>query len=41
LFEPMTNDDMITCLLFFDEVTLENSPLKVIPGNHRGPLYSH
>lgn len=40
-FEPMTNDDMITCLLFIDEVTLENGPLKVIPGSHRGPLYSH
>ncbi|UCF76928.1 MAG: phytanoyl-CoA dioxygenase family protein [Betaproteobacteria bacterium] len=40
-FEPMTNDDMITCLLFIDEVTPENGPLKVIPGSHRGPLYSH
>ena len=37
----MTNDDMITCLLLFGEVTLENCPLKVIPGNHQGLLYSH
>jgi len=40
-FEPMTNDDMITCLLFIDDVTLENGPLEVIPGSHKGPLYSH
>ena len=40
-FEPMTNDDMITCLLFVDDVTLENGPLEVIPGTHKGPIYSH
>ena len=37
----MTNDDMITCLLFIDDVTLENGPLEVVPGTHKGPLYSH
>lgn len=41
LFQPMTNDDLITCLLFLDEVTLENGPLEVIPGSHKGPLFSH
>ena len=41
LFQPMTNDDMITCLLFVDEVTLENGPLEVLPGSHKGPLHSH
>ena len=40
-FQPMTNDDIITCLLFLDDVTMENGPLKVIPGSHKGPLYSH
>ena len=40
-FQPMTNDDMITCLLFIDDVTLENGPLEVIPKSHRGPLYPH
>lgn len=39
-FQPMTNDDLITCLLFVDEVTLENGPLEVVPGSHKGPLYS-
>ena len=40
-FQPMTNDDMITALLFVDDVTLDNGPLEVVPGSHRGPLYSH
>jgi len=40
MFQPMTNDDVITCLVFMDEVTEENGPLQVIPGSHRGPLFS-
>ncbi len=40
-FQPMTNDDMITCLLFVDEVTLENGPLEVLPGTHKGELHTH
>ncbi len=40
-FQPMTNDDVITCLLFIDDVTLENGPLEVIKGTHKGPIYSH
>lgn len=39
-FQPMTNDDMITALLFVDDVTLENGPLEVVPGSHTGPLHS-
>ena len=38
-FQPMTNDDLITALLFVDDVTLENGPLEVVPGSHKGPLY--
>lgn len=41
LFQPMTNYDMITCLLFMDDVTVENGPLEIIPGSHKGSLYSH
>ena len=41
LFEPHSNDDMITVLYFLDEVTLENGPLEVVPGSHTGPLYDH
>ena len=40
-FQPMTNDDMITALLFMDDVTLDNGPLEVVPGTHKGPLYTH
>lgn len=40
-FQPMTNDDLITALLFVDDVTLENGPLEVVPGTHKGPLFSH
>ena len=39
-FQPMTNDDVITALLFVDDVTLENGPLEVVPGSHKGPLYT-
>ncbi|NNF77971.1 MAG: phytanoyl-CoA dioxygenase family protein [Rhizobiales bacterium] len=39
-FQPMTNDDMITALLFVDDVTLDNGPLEVVPGSHKGPLYT-
>ena len=28
-------------ILFIDDVTLENGPLEVIPGSHKGPIYSH
>ena len=41
MFEPHTNDDLITVLYFLDDVTLENGPLEVVPGTHTGPLYSH
>ncbi len=41
LFELHTNDDMLAILYFLDEVTLDNGPLEVVPGSHRGPLYEH
>ena len=41
LFEPRTNDDMITVLMFVDDVSEENGPLQVVPGTHRGPLFEH
>ena len=37
----MTNDDKITFLLVVDVITLKNGPLEVVPGMHKGPLYSH
>ena len=40
-FEAHTNDSMLAVLYFLDDVTLENGPLEVVPGSHRGPLYDH
>jgi ectoine hydroxylase-related dioxygenase (phytanoyl-CoA dioxygenase family) len=41
MFEPHTNDDLITVLYFLDALTPENGPLKSVPGSHHGPLYDH
>jgi len=38
LFEPHTNQDLIAVLFFFDDVTLQNGPLEVVPGSHLGPF---
>ena len=40
LFTPHTNDDVITALLFLDDVTPTNGCLHVVPGSHTGPLFS-
>ncbi|WP_040262059.1 phytanoyl-CoA dioxygenase family protein [Pseudomonas massiliensis] len=40
-FTPHSNDDLVTALLMVTEVTPENGPLTVIPGSHKGPLWSH
>lgn len=38
-FELHTNDDLMTVLYFIDEVTIENGPLEVVPGTHKGVLH--
>lgn len=38
-FTPHSNDDLITALLMVDEVTLENGPLEVVAGSHKGELH--
>jgi ectoine hydroxylase-related dioxygenase (phytanoyl-CoA dioxygenase family) len=40
-FYPHTNDDMAAEGLMFDDCMMENGPLMVIPGSHRGPIYDH
>ncbi|MBF9002330.1 phytanoyl-CoA dioxygenase family protein [Vibrio nitrifigilis] len=40
-FTPHSNDDLVTCLIMISDVTAENGPLQVIPGSHKGPLFSH
>ena len=39
-YDPHTNDDEITALVFLDEVHDDNGPLQVVPGSHRGPIHS-
>lgn len=39
-FDPHSNSDLVTCLLFLDDVTLENGPLMTVPGSHLGPLHT-
>ncbi|MEM7093622.1 MAG: phytanoyl-CoA dioxygenase family protein [Actinomycetota bacterium] len=41
MFQPHTNEDLVAVLYFLDDVTLENGPLEVVPGSHRGPLHAH
>ena len=40
-FYPHTNDSVLEVGLCLDDVTLENGPLMVSPGSHRGPIYDH
>jgi ectoine hydroxylase-related dioxygenase (phytanoyl-CoA dioxygenase family) len=39
-FTPHSNDDVVTALLFLDDIDESNGALEVIPGSHRGPIYS-
>ena len=39
-YTPHTNDDVVTALLMLGDVTEENGCLMVVPGSHRGPLYT-
>jgi phytanoyl-CoA hydroxylase len=40
-FYPHTNDDLAAVGIMLDDFTLENGPMMVIPGSHRGPVYDH
>ncbi len=39
-YEPHSNDDTITVLIFVDDVTLDNGPLLLAPESNHGPLHS-
>ena len=41
MFQPHSNEDLITVLFFIDDVTRENGPPYVVPGTHRGDLFDH
>ncbi len=40
-FYPHTNDDLLAVGVFLEDCGLENGPLQVIPGSHKGPIYNH
>lgn len=40
-FYPHTNDDLLAVGIAIDDMMMENGPLLVIPGSHKGPMYSH
>jgi ectoine hydroxylase-related dioxygenase (phytanoyl-CoA dioxygenase family) len=40
-FYPHTNDDLAAVGVMMDDMALENGPLMIIPGSHRGPIYDH
>ena len=40
-FYPHTNDDLAAVGVMFDDMAIENGPLTIIPGSHRGPVYDH
>ncbi|HEY8524653.1 MAG TPA: phytanoyl-CoA dioxygenase family protein [Acidimicrobiales bacterium] len=40
-FYPHTNDDLVAVGILLDDMTEDNGPLLVVPGSHRGPVYSH
>ena len=40
-FYPHTNDDLLAVGVCMDDMLYENGCLLVIPGSHKGPVYSH
>ena len=40
-FYPHTNDDLAAVGVMFDDMELENGPLMIVPGSHRGPVFDH
>jgi ectoine hydroxylase-related dioxygenase (phytanoyl-CoA dioxygenase family) len=39
-FTPHSNDDIVTALLFVDDVTNDNGPLEIAPGTHKGEIHA-
>jgi len=40
-FYPHTNDNLAAVGVMFDDMAMENGPLMIVPGSHRGPTYDH
>src|ERR1700761_2349722 len=40
-FYPHTNDNLAAVGVMFDDMAMENGPLMIIPGSHKGPTFDH
>jgi phytanoyl-CoA hydroxylase len=40
-FYPHTNDDILAIGVMLDDTDLENGPLLISPGTHKGPIWNH
>jgi ectoine hydroxylase-related dioxygenase (phytanoyl-CoA dioxygenase family) len=40
-FYPHTNDDLAAVGVMMDDMQIENGPLLIVPGSHRGPVFDH
>ncbi|MEM7407083.1 MAG: phytanoyl-CoA dioxygenase family protein [Pseudomonadota bacterium] len=40
-FYPHTNDDLLAMGVMLDDTDLDNGPMLMLPGSHRGPVYDH
>jgi phytanoyl-CoA hydroxylase len=40
-FYPHTNDDLAAVGIMLDDFTMENGPMMVVPGSHKGPVFDH
>jgi phytanoyl-CoA hydroxylase len=40
-FYPHTNDDILAVGVMLDDAFIENGPLLVVPGSHKGPVWDH
>jgi ectoine hydroxylase-related dioxygenase (phytanoyl-CoA dioxygenase family) len=40
-FYPHTNDDILAIGVMLDDTALDNGPLMVVPGSHKGPVWNH
>jgi ectoine hydroxylase-related dioxygenase (phytanoyl-CoA dioxygenase family) len=40
-FYPHTNDDLLAIGVMLDDMDLDNGPLMVVPGSHKGPVWNH
>jgi ectoine hydroxylase-related dioxygenase (phytanoyl-CoA dioxygenase family) len=40
-FYPHTNEDLAAVGIMIDDVDMENGPMMVVPGSHKGPIWDH